>query len=104
METKTDEGRYSKRGAGLFSLGQIVSTPGALQALETAGHTAHEFLSQHAGCQWGDLCDEDKILNDEALANDQRILSAYKLNDGTRIWIITEWDRSVTTALLPEEY
>jgi hypothetical protein len=28
----------------------------------------------------------------------------YELLDGTRIWIITEADRSVTTILLPEEY
>jgi len=33
-----------------------------------------------------------------------RILSSYTLSDGTKIWIITEADRSATMVLLPEEY
>ena len=103
MEIKTDESRGSNE-TRLFTLGQIVCTPGAIQALEEAGHTASEFLVRHALGDWGDLCDEDKASNDEALADDLRILSAYRLNDGTRIWVITECDRSVTTVLLPEEY
>lgn len=103
METKTDGSRAST-GTRLFSLGQIVSTPGAIQALETAGQAASHFLVKHALGDWGDLCDEDKVANDEALADDLRILSAYRLQDGVRIWIITECDRSVTTLLLPSEY
>lgn len=91
-------------GVGLFSMGRIVSTPGALAALEAAGHTASEFLVRHALGDWGDLVDEDKAANDHALADDLRILSAYRLQDGERIWIITEADRSVTTLLLPSEY
>ena len=94
----------SPNGLRLFSLGQIVSTPGALQAMETAGNSASEFLVRHIQGDWGNLCDEDKTSNDEALQEGLRILSAYKLNDGVRIWIITECDRSVTTLLLPEEY
>ena len=39
-----------------------------------------------------------------AVREGRRVLSAYGLRDGTRIWIITEADRSVTTILLPEEY
>lgn len=30
--------------------------------------------------------------------------AAYALPDGTRLWVITEADRSATTLLLPEEY
>jgi hypothetical protein len=103
METQTAEGRVSKE-ARLFSLGQIVATPGALQALEKAGQLASHFLVRHALGDWGDLCDEDKTANDEALADDLRILSAYRLEDGTKIWVITECDRSATTVLLPQEY
>ncbi len=103
MNTATDTGRASK-GIRLFSLGQIVCTNGAIQALENAGHTASEFLVRHALGDWGDLCAEDKQANDEAVADDLRILSAYRLQDGVRIWILTEADRSVTTLLLPEEY
>ena len=33
-----------------------------------------------------------------------RLVSAYHLPDGTKLWIITEADRSATTILLPDEY
>jgi hypothetical protein len=104
METKTGKGRDSAMGARLFSLGQIVSTPGALLALEQAGNSATEFLSRHVVGDWGDLCLEDRQANQEALECGDRLLSAYRLNDGQKLWIITECDRSVTTVLLPEEY
>ena len=104
METKTNKGRDSAMGARLFSLGQIVATPGALSALEEAGNSASEFLTRHVAGDWGDLCDEDRQANQEALQDGLRLLSAYRLNDGTKIWVITEADRSVTTVLLPSEY
>ncbi len=87
-----------------FEAGRIVSTPGALEALERSNQSTSEFLRRHLSCDWGDLCDEDKQANDEAAADDLRILSAYRLNDGSKLWVITEADRSVTTLLLPEEY
>jgi hypothetical protein len=89
-----------------FKLGQIVATPGALNALEVTGETAQTYINRHNSGDWGDLDEEDRAANDAALilGEEQRILSAYKLSDGTKIWIITEWDRSVTTILLPEEY
>ena len=60
-------------------------------------------LNRHAKCDWGDVCDEDKKANDFALDNKERILSSYEIT-GEKIWIITEWDRSVTTVLFPSEY
>ena len=88
----------------MFSLGQLVATPGALNAFEHNNQTPLEFLRRHANHDWGDLDDEDKKENDYSVAHGLRILSAYTLNDKTRIWIITEADRSVTTILLPSEY
>lgn len=87
-----------------FALGRLVATPGALAALEdnAAGCTA--YLERHASGDWGELCEEDMQANEEAVAERLRILSAYRLGDGTKIWIITEADRSATTLLLPEEY
>ena len=41
--------------------------------------------------------------NTAALKDGERLLSAYTLPGGERLWIVTEWDRSVTTLLLPEE-
>ena len=92
-----------------FSLGQTVATPGALEALGASGQSASEFLVRHARGDWGDVSDDDKALNDEALADGSRLLSAYHTSDGTKLWIITEavddeGRRSATTVLLPEEY
>ena len=98
-----------KTGSPRFALGQVVATPGALKALEQAGEGVQKFLSRHVAGDWGDLDDEDKQLNDEALKDDSRLLSAYTLTGGVRIWIITEavgddGKRASTCVLLPEEY
>ncbi len=87
-----------------FSLGQVVATPGALEALEEAGQEPVEFLRRHQSGDWGDLGPEDKQENELSLREGFRILSAYHTSRGVKIWIITEADRSATTLLLPEEY
>lgn len=87
-----------------FPLGQVVATPGALNALAEAGQTPLEFIARHAVGDWGELDAEDRAENERSLKDDCRLLSAYTLRDGTRLWIITEADRSATTILLPEEY
>ena len=88
----------------LFPLGQVVATPGALQALENAGQEPEEFLNRHDRGDWGEVSDEDKQENEFSVQQGFRILSAYTTSAGERIWIITEADRSATTILLPEEY
>lgn len=87
-----------------FSLGQIVATPGALQALENAHQTPRELIARHVSGDWGDLDMEDYIENQLSLEQGYRLFSAYKLKTGVKIWVITEADRSATTFLLPEEY
>jgi hypothetical protein len=87
-----------------FGLGQVRATYGALAALAAAGRTPNEFLRRHQTGDWGDLMDEDAQENELALLDDYRLLSAYDLGNGIRIWLITEWDRSATTLLLPQEY
>ena len=104
METTLSDGSRISKGVRLFPLGATVATPGALAALMECDQSANGFLERHALGDWGELCEEDRQANDEAIADDLRILSSYRLNDGTKIWIITEADRSVTTVLLPEEY
>lgn len=88
----------------LFDLGQLVSTPGALAAFDKTGDDPLIFLARHLAGDWGDVCEEDARANNDAVEDGFRILSSYKLSDDTKIWIITERDRSVTTLLLPEEY
>lgn len=92
-----------------FPLGQIVATPGALEVLEQSGQTPDFFLNKHAQGDWGEVCDDDKQLNNEALVNGGRLLSAYRTLKNERLWIITEatdddGKRFATTILKPEEY
>ena len=91
-----------------FALGQVVGTPGALELLEQHGMSPAQLLSRHVACDWGDLCIEDKQLNDEALSDGSRILSSYKLGND-KLWIITEaandcGQRAATTLLISTEY
>ncbi len=85
-------------------LGAVVATPGALAALEDSGESSLAFLARHAGRDWGEIPPEDWEENEFSIKNELRVLSAYSLRSGVKIWIITEADRSVTTILLPEEY
>jgi hypothetical protein len=87
-----------------FPLGRVVATPGALEVLERAGVSPFDLLARHAAGDWGDLGNADRLANEMALLHDTRLLSAYTLPGGKRMWVITEWDRSVTTLLLPSEY
>jgi len=87
-----------------FSPGQIVATPGALAAMEAHQCSPLTLLARHLSGDWGAVPIEDAQLNDQALQSDGRVLSSYPLDGNTRIWVVSEWDRSVTTFLLPEEY
>jgi len=89
---------------GLFDPGQIVATPGALDALAEAEQHPGDFLSRHLAGDWGEICREDQKANHEALETGLRLMSVYHTRNNTKLWIITEADRSVTTLLLPEEY
>ena len=88
----------------LFPLGQIVATPGALEALEKAGQTPLEFIQKHVRGDWGIVCEEDAEANEQSLKDGSRILSAYRTKLGEKLWVITEADRSSSVLLLPEEY
>ena len=87
-----------------FPLGQTVATPDALEAFARTGETPLPFLAQHAMGTGVNSTMNDRAENEFSVEHGFRILSAYRLADDTRIWIITEADRSVTTILLPERY
>lgn len=98
---------------GKFELGKIVVTA-AIDERIKADDQFFVFvlrsIARHATCDWGDMCEEDKALNDKALipGQEERLHSSYvyasDAGTQTKIWIITEWDRSVTTVLFPEDY
>ena len=87
-----------------FELGQLLTTPGALQALSRNGADGSVYADRHRKGDWGNVSDHSVHENERALIQHDPIMSAYTLEDGTRIWIVTEADRGTTTILLPEEY
>ena len=92
-----------------FQLGQIVATPGALEALQRNNVEALDYLRRHVSGDWGIVCKEDQQTNEESLKNGARLMSAYFLPDETTLWIITDaandaGAREATTLLLPDEY
>ena len=100
MDQCNDNGRRRR----MFALGQIVMTPGAAAAFAATGERSFPFLARHQQGDWGEVSPEDAAENDFSVTHGFRVLSAYALKDGTRIWILTEADRSATTILLPDEY
>ena len=86
-----------------FPLGEVVHTPGVAAIFGDDMGPVYGMLARHQRGDWGELDEHDREVNAEALAHGNRLLSAYRHND-TRVWIITEADRSSTTVLLPEEY
>lgn len=104
-------------------LGQLVATR-AVADLQESNQEFETFiqlcLGKYLNHDWGDLEDDDKRMNDNAVkSGEERILASYIFPDNVlwandalnmyggkenKIWIITEWDRSVTTILFPGEY
>jgi hypothetical protein len=85
-----------------FPLGQLVATPGAIDAVPPP--ELARAVARHQSGDWGDIDPDDRAENDHALDHGFRLLSAYRTKGGTRFWVLTEADRSVTTVLLPGEY
>ena len=88
----------------LFDLGQTVLTPAAIEALQQSGISVASLLCRHQSGDWGDLDAEDIAENNEALRLGSRLFSSYQITETTKIWVITESDRSGTLLLLPEDY
>lgn len=91
----------------LFTVGNVVATPGALDLLDRHGLNAATILRRHMCGDFGAVCAADRAANSAAIRGRTRILSAYQVgSDGKpeKLWVLTEADRSVTTLLLPSEY
>lgn len=92
-----------------MKLGRLVATKSVRDKMST-NREFYNFvwksLERYVRMDWGDITKEDKQQNDEAVLYGERILAVYKHDDSDEgtIWIITEWDRSVTTVLFPDEY
>ena len=89
-------------GSGLVPSRDFVETQGSQS--EVSDLEFFDFTGRHFSGDWGNLGAEDKASNDYALKHGERILSKYRTKSGQNVYIITEWDRSVTTLLLTDEY
>jgi hypothetical protein len=85
-----------------FKLGQTLETAKALSVL--AQEDVCTALYKHERGDWGLTCAKDQATNENALKYDGQLMSVWKDRNGIDYWIITEWDRSVTTVLLPSDY
>ena len=90
-----------------FGPGRLMMTSGVSYWLSEMPQVRDEvwrMVLRHIRGDWGDVSEGDRAENERALDAGDRLMSVYAATDGTRVWIITEWDRSVTTVLFPEEY
>ncbi|MDR0578710.1 MAG: hypothetical protein LBI87_14560 [Candidatus Accumulibacter sp.] len=88
-----------------FRPGQVVMTLGVNELVRQGLINPISFLRRHLGGDWGDLSGNDRRQNNAALkSGEDRLFSSYQVSPRLKLWIITEWDRSVTTLLLPDEY
>lgn len=87
-----------------FTLGAVVATPDALTVCGEANTAPSELVWRHVSGDWGDLDAHDRRENQRAVAEGFRVFSAYTLESGEKLWIITEADRSSTCLSLPSEY
>ena len=92
-----------------FSLGRLVATKRVADLMGESkefGEHVSDCLKRYITCDWGEMCEEDKQINDKAVKFGNRILASYEnaVQKDWKIWIVTESDRSVTTVLFPEDY
>lgn len=91
-----------------FEIGTLLMTKGIgakmNESADFAKFVVDSFYDKYRQGDWGDICHEDKKMNDSAVRNDDdRIVARYNNIYGD-IYIITEYDRSATTILFTHEY
>ncbi len=90
----------------IFEPGRLVMTQSVHYLVEQGHLDPSPYLRRYFSGDWGELPDEDWNSNQRALTTGERLFSSYNVEAGdeTRLWIITEADRSATTVLLPSDY
>lgn len=95
---------------GNFKLGKLVATRGVSDRMQrdlAFAAFVSKSIRRYKEGDWGDISEEDRAQNNYSVDHGERILAAYEqdsVKEPMKIWIITEWDRSATTILFPEEY
>lgn len=93
-----------QHGRPRFTPGRILATPAAVEAIAHANVSLISLLIRHIRGDWGDLAESDRQQNELSVDAGLRILSSFVLPNQQTVWLITEWDRSSTTILLPGDY
>ena len=88
----------------IFALGHVVATRHAVEVAEEDDISLGRLLTEYERGEWGDILPVDRGLNEPALRDGERIFSVYQVTRDLTFWVITEWDRSYTTVMLPEDY
>jgi hypothetical protein len=73
-----------------FSPGNVVATPGALAAFSASGDDILAYLIRHITGDWGEVDAHDRAENELSVREGFRILSAYTLTSGVKVWVISE--------------
>lgn len=100
--------KLCQKGKSLFSLGQVYATPAVLAHLERHAIYPSALLGPHCHGEYGQLEEEDRRANDDALIYGGRILSSVRV-EGETIFIVTDQAdkqgvRQTTTILFSREY
>ena len=96
----------------MLTLGQVVTTTSIANAMSINLEFRLfilESIQKHLNHDFGAICKEDHNANVLAIKNGGRVFSLYLIPEELgikqeKIYIITEADRSHTTALYPHEY
>ena len=102
IQTNSSSDKPRLRGCKV-ALGRTVMTRSVADLVAVGRVNPLCYIARHAVCDWGDVCAEDWCANNWAMQNGERLLSVYQVATNLSIWVITEWDRSVTTVLLPSD-
>ena len=90
-----------------FNIGKIFMTRGINEEMASDESFEKEILkafSRYLKKDWGEMCEEDKQINDEAVKSGNNRILAFYVTSKDKIYIITEHDRSATTILFADEY
>lgn len=88
----------------MFELGKIAVTHSAESALRDAQQSADEFVARHKAGDWGDVTEETRRANAEALKDGLRLESVYHTKRGEKLLVVTDADRALTSVMTPEEF
>ena len=94
----------ASRAPGLFELGLVALSHGAVAELSRTKHLAEEFLIRHKHGDWGNVTEDEARNNRYAVIRDDQITSRYETRSGSGLWVMTYGNRAATHLYTPEEH